>query len=554
MLPVMSRSILLSLLIGSTLFAQTPAPPQMPAGVSWTGNIEYSNVGAKMEMDIVRPKNQAGAAPAVLLIHGGGFRRGTRQSYLVQAARLAERGYVAATASYRLAPRHQFPASVEDAKAAVRFLRANAAKYGIDPDRIGAWGGSAGGHLVLMLGLTGDVAEFEGTGPNREFSSKVQCVINYYGPTDFTQSYSKSVDAAEVLPLWLGGHLDQNRKLHQKASPLNWVTPNAAPILSLHGTKDAYVAYEHSAMLTDRLLNAGAEAEFESFSGAGHGFIGADAERAETLSFAFLDRYLKANPPQTRLLLSDHGMKGEIISMDWPSGKIYWSKKNGRGHDVQSLPNGHALFTIAPEKRVVELDEKQNEVWSYGVGLEHPLSAQRLANGNTLIGDAKLGRVIEVSPDKKVVWKYEATNLANMRMRNSRRTDKGTTLIAEEAIAKIIEVDQAGKIVWQWQAPNGEQRRAYQAIRLPNGNTLVSISDPGEVVEVLPGGTIARSIGGTKMDLQFGWTSGMTMLPNGNLLIVDYTGRRLVEVDGKGKMVNEMRTGERTFASVDVVK
>lgn len=526
----------------------------MPAGVSWTGNIEYSNVGAKMEMDIVRPKNQTGAAPAVLLIHGGGFRRGTRQSYLVQAARLAERGYVAATASYRLAPRHQFPASVEDAKAAVRFLRANAAKYGIDPDRIGAWGGSAGGHLVLMLGLTGDVAEFEGTGPNREFSSKVQCVINYYGPTDFTQSYSKSVDAAEVLPLWLGGHLDQNRKLHQKASPLNWVTPNAAPILSLHGTKDAYVAYEHSAMLTDRLLNAGAEAEFESFSGAGHGFKGADAERAETLSFAFLDRYLKANPPQTRLLLSDHGMKGEIISMDWPSGKIYWSKKNGRGHDVQSLPNGHALFTIAPEKRVVELDEKQNEVWSYGVGLEHPLSAQRLANGNTLIGDARLGRVIEVSPDKKVVWKYEATSLANMRMRNSRRTDKGTTLIAEEAIAKIIEVDQAGKIIWQWQAPNGEQRRAYQAIRLPNGNTLVSISDPGEVVEVLPGGTIARSIGGNKMDLQFGWTSGMTMLPNGNLLIVDYTGRRLVEVDGKGKMVNEMRTGERTFASVDVVK
>lgn len=554
MLPVMSLSILLSLLISCTAFAQTPTPPQMPAGVTWTGNIEYSNVGAKMEMDIVRPKNQTGASPAVLLIHGGGFRAGTRQSYLAQAARLAERGYVAATASYRLAPRHQFPASVEDAKAAVRFLRANAAKYGINPDRIGAWGGSAGGHLVLMLGLTGDVAEFEGTGPNREFSSKVQCVINYYGPTDFTQSYSKSVDAAEVLPLWLGGNLDQNRRIHQKASPLNWVTPNAAPILSLHGTKDAYVAYEHSVVLTERLLNAGAEAELESFSGAGHGFKGADAERAQTLSFAFLDRYLKANPPQTRLLLSDHGMKGEILSMDWPSGKIYWSKKNGRGHDVQSLPNGHALFTIAPEKRVVELDEKQNEVWSYGVGLEHPLSAQRLANGNTLIGDAKLGRVIEVSPDKKVVWKYEATNLANMRMRNSRRTDKGTTLIAEEAIAKIIEVDQAGKIVWQWQAPNGEQRRAYQAIRLPNGNTLISISDPGEVVEVTPGGVIVRSVAGTKMDLQFGWTSGMTMLPNGNLLIVDYTGRRLVEVDGKGKMVNEMRTGERTFASIDVVK
>jgi hypothetical protein len=139
-------------------------------------------------------------------------------------------------------------------------------------------------------------------------------------------------------------------------------------------------------------------------------------------------------------------------------------------------------------------------------------------------------------------------------MRNSRRTAAGTTLIAEEAIAKIHEVDQSGKVIWSWQAPNGEQRRSYQAIRLANGNTLISISDPGEIVEVNPAGTVVRSIAGTKMDLQFGWASGMAMMPNGNLLIVDYTGRRIVEVDPKGKLVNEMRTGERTVASVDVVK
>lgn len=529
----------LLLLMGFALGAQT---------------VEYSNVGAKMEMDIVRPANPTGASPAVLLVHGGGFRAGTRQSYAAVAQKLAARGYVAATASYRLAPRHQFPAAVEDVKAAVRFLRANAAKYGIDADHIGAWGGSAGGHLVLMLGLTGDVAEFEGTGPNREFSSKVQCVINYYGPADFTQSYQKSVDAADVLPLWLGGHLDQNRKIHQKASPLNWVTPNAAPTLSLHGTKDTYVAYEHSLMITERLLAVGADAELETLTGAGHGFKGADADKAETAAFAYLDRYLKPSAPQTRLLLSDHGMKGEIISMDWPSGKVHWTRKNGRGHDVQSLPNGHVLFTIAPEKRVVELDEKQQEVWSYSTGLEHPLAAQRLANGNTLIGDARLGKVIEVSPDKKEVWKYEAPNLANMRMRNSRRTAAGTTLIAEEAIAKIWEVDAAGKVIWQWQAPNGEQRRAYQALRLPNGNTVISISDPGEVVEVAPDGKVVRSVAGKKMDLQFGWASGIAIMPNGNWLIVDYTGRRVVEVDTKGKLVNEMRSGDRTFASLDVVK
>ena len=101
-------------------------------------------------------------------------------------------------------------------KAAVRFLRANADKYGIDPDHIGAMGGSAGGHLVLFLGLTPNVAEFEGTGPNREFSSRVQCVVNYYGPSDFTQSYAKSVDAAQVLPLFLGGDLAHNRPEHMR--------------------------------------------------------------------------------------------------------------------------------------------------------------------------------------------------------------------------------------------------------------------------------------------------------------------------------------------------
>ncbi|WP_155121345.1 alpha/beta hydrolase fold domain-containing protein [Bryobacter aggregatus] len=549
------RMLLIAFLTFSHLaFSQSPTPFQAPAGLSYTPNLEYSNVGGKLEMDILRPQNLSGLAPAVLFIHGGGFRAGNRQSYLALAAKLAQRGYVTATASYRLAPRNQFPSGLEDAKAAVRYLRANAAKYGIDPEHIAAWGGSAGGHLVLMLGLTGDVAEFEGTGPNREFSSKVQCVVNYYGPTDFTQSYSKSVDAAQVLPLWMGGHLDQNRKIHQKASPINWVTPNAAPTISIHGTKDTYVAYEHSVAITERLLNAGVDAEMETISGAGHGFKGADAERAETVAFAFLDKQFKTVIPQTRLLLSDHGVRGEILSMDWPSGKVYWTKKNGRGHDVQSLANGHVLFTIAPEKRVVELDDKQQEVWSYGEGLEHPLSAQRLANGNTLIGDAKLGKVIEVTPAKKVVWKYEAENLSNMRMRNSRRTAQNTTLIAEEAIAKILEVDASGKVIWQWQAPNGAQRRAYQAIRLANGNTLVSISDPGEVVEVAPNGSVVRSIAGTKMDLQFGWASGIAQMPNGNLLIVDYTGRRVVEVDPKGKLVNEMRSGERTFASIDVVK
>jgi acetyl esterase/lipase len=540
------------LLCAHSLVAQTP--PAIPDTLIHEADVEYSNVGARVAMDIVRPKaGPSEKRPAVLLVHGGGFRRGNRQSYLPMAIRLAERGYVAATASYRLAPRNQFPAAVEDVKAAVRFLRANANKYGIDTDRIGAMGGSAGGHLVLFLGLTPNVAELEGAGPNREFSSRVQCVVNYYGPTDFTQSYDKSVDAAEVLPLFLGGDLAHNRPAHVRASPLNWVTPQAAPTLSIHGTDDTYVAYEHSLWLTERLVAAGVRAELETIPGAGHGFKGADAERADARAFAFLDKYLKTPPQQRRILVSDHGPKGEIVAMEWPSGHELWTKPNERGHDVQSLPDGHVLYTIGAKSTVVELDGKHQPVWTYSEGLEHPLAAQRLPNGNTLIGDAKLGRVIEVTPDKKLVWKYESPDIASMRMRNSHRTDTGTTLIAVEAIAKVIEVDKVGKIVWEWQAPNGANRRLYQARRLANGNTMMSISDPGEILEVDRTGKVVRSIAGNNMDIQLGWASGFAALPDGGLLISDYTGRRIIEVNAAGKVVNELRTGPRTVASIDIL-
>ena len=225
--------------------------------------------------------------------HGGGFRAGSRKGYLAQCIRLAQRGYVAATVDYRLAPAAPFPAAVHDVKAAVRYLRANAARLGIDPERIGVTGGSAGGHLALFLGLTGGMPRFEGDGPNRSQSSRVTCVVDYYGPSDFTKSYGKSVDAAEVLPLFLGGDLNHARLTHIQASPLNWVTPDAAPTLAIQGTKDRYVAYEQSVWIIDRLLAAGVDAELETIDGADHGFKGADAERAEQRMLAFFDRYLK---------------------------------------------------------------------------------------------------------------------------------------------------------------------------------------------------------------------------------------------------------------------
>lgn len=281
----------------SVLLAYPQDAPKIPDGLVLEREVEYSAVGEPQTMDIVRPRDTSGGAlPAILLVHGGGFRAGSKEGYIPLAIKLAEHGYVAATVNYRLAPRHQFPAAVEDVKAAVRFLRANSAKYGIDPGKVGALGGSAGGHLVLMLGLTAHVAEFEGSGPNRDQSSSVQCVVDDYGPTDFTQSYSKSVDAAEVLPLFLGGDLEHKRLAHMRASPLNWVTPDAAPILAIHGTADNYVAYEQSLWIIERLIAAGVPAEIESIAGAGHGFKGADAERADARALAWFDKYLKSKP------------------------------------------------------------------------------------------------------------------------------------------------------------------------------------------------------------------------------------------------------------------
>jgi acetyl esterase/lipase len=196
------------------------------------------------------------------------------------------------TVSYRLAPKYQFPAAIHDVKAAVRWLRANAKRYKVDPARLGVTGGSAGGHLAQFLGVTPDVKRFEGTGGNAEQSSRVACVVNYYGPSDFTKSYGKSVDAAEVLPLWLGGNLEQARHKHILASPLYWVTPDAAPTLCIHGSEDKYVAHEQAVWLVEKLKAAGVKAELLTLDGAGHGFKGKDAEKAEKAMLDFFARYL----------------------------------------------------------------------------------------------------------------------------------------------------------------------------------------------------------------------------------------------------------------------
>lgn len=275
-------------------FRLLAADPPVPEGILFERDIEYSNPdGEPLQLNLARPRAGDGLRPAILCIHGGGFRAGSREGYNPFCVKLAQRGFVAATVTYRLAPKHQFPAAVYDVKAAVRWLRANAAKYQIDPARIGVTGDSAGGHLAQFLGVTSAIRDFEGTGGNAGQSSAVRCVVNRYGPSDLTKSYGKSVDAAEVLPLFLGGNLETARPAHVRASPLNWATPDAAPTLLLHGTEDKYVAYEQATWMRDRLQACGVEVELVTLEAAGHGFKGADAEKAERALFAFFERHLK---------------------------------------------------------------------------------------------------------------------------------------------------------------------------------------------------------------------------------------------------------------------
>jgi acetyl esterase/lipase len=286
-----------ALVCGAFAPSLTAADPVVPDGVVFEQNVEYSNPDDQhLQLNIARPKEGAGPFPTVLCIHGGGWVGGHRKSYNAQCLKLAEQGYVAATVSYRLAPKYPFPAAIHDCKAAVRWLRANAEKFHIDPNRIGVMGGSAGGHLSQFLGVTNGVRSLEGTGGNAEQSSDVACVVNYFGPTDMAGMWGTSVAAKQALIPFLGGDSITARRNHILSSPISWVTPDAAPTLCIQGTRDTLVPFEQATLFVNRMKAADVEIDLLLIEGAGHGFGGEDAVRAAKATLAFFDKHLKPKP------------------------------------------------------------------------------------------------------------------------------------------------------------------------------------------------------------------------------------------------------------------
>jgi acetyl esterase/lipase len=223
-------------------------------------------------MDLYFPAGGATARPVVVWVHGGGWTQGDKTNLPAGRSQVVAAGFVLAAVNYRLAPQYKWPAQIEDVKCAVRYLRAEAGRYGIDPQRIGAWGGSAGGHLVNLLGLAGPEAGFEGHGSYADQSSAVQAVVDMYGPSDLT-NYGFSARGREVIQTVFGSSPGQAGDALRRASPVTYVSGNAPPFLILHGTADTLVAPTQSQELYNRLQAAGADATLVWVQHAGHGFV-----------------------------------------------------------------------------------------------------------------------------------------------------------------------------------------------------------------------------------------------------------------------------------------
>lgn len=276
-----------------TLAPTARAQEERPA-VRLEKDLVYAKAGgAELKLDLALPEAGDGPFPAVLCIHGGGWVGGDRTQMAQTIATLAGRGYVAISPEYRLAPKDRFPAPLEDCKAAVRWLRANAGKYKIDPDRVSAVGFSAGGHLACLLGVTEKEDGLEGNGGNPDEPSRVRAVVSFFGPTDLTKRWwTKEVEEKNLVPL-LGGTLEEKADLYRKASPAAYAGKTKAAFLFFHGTEDKLVPLAQSQLLADKLKEAGSSAQLVTLEGEGHGWRGEKLRKSLEQMLTFLDGNLK---------------------------------------------------------------------------------------------------------------------------------------------------------------------------------------------------------------------------------------------------------------------
>lgn len=265
-------------------------------------DVVYGQVGeVALKLDLYFPRPAPGTNfPVVMYVHGGGWVMGDKSMVkdMPGFEELLRRGYVVAAINYRLGSQYKFPAMIEDAKCGVRFLRAHARVFGLDPDRLGVIGDSAGGQLVSLLGLTGSSAGFDGTGGWSHCSARVQAVVDLYGPTDFTAaSASSSMMSRRILKAAFGTNA-KDAPILKQASPINHVSTNAPPFLIVHGDHDKMVQPKQSEELNAKLKACGASSTLLMVTNYSHGFTpwrlkrNPDHAALSTMVADFFDRNL----------------------------------------------------------------------------------------------------------------------------------------------------------------------------------------------------------------------------------------------------------------------
>jgi acetyl esterase/lipase len=284
-----------------------PDDPEVPPGAAFVPDLTYCTLvdGTTLKLDVAHPKKGTGPFPTVALFHGAGLSPGRSACRPLQW-KLAADGYLAAAVGYRKEPKHRFPSQVHEAKAAVRWLRANAEKYPIDKDRIAVVGYSAGGHLACLLGAITSKDGLEGDLGHADQSSAVQAVVSYYGPTDLASLHKDLATGGPLdvpqrwlkasLEAWLGGTPEQQAERYRQASPISYARRSGPPTLLLHGTADRLVPCEQSRRYAWKLREAGAEVVLLELKDAPHDFTGKHEEQADAAMLEFLAKHLKKQP------------------------------------------------------------------------------------------------------------------------------------------------------------------------------------------------------------------------------------------------------------------
>ena len=278
---------------------RTPREQQANASLRIETDIAYADTdNPRQTLNLILPaKRNAKPLPVLVFIHGGGWQNGDKRSGTRQLARFVESGkYAGVSGGYRLTDEAHWPAQIHDCKAAIRWIRGNAEKHGLDHRHIGVFGTSAGGHLVAMLGTSGGVDELEGRlGTYRKESSRVNCVGNFFGPSallEMSRFPSRIDHDAPGSPesKLVGGPLQESKQAALSASPITHVSRDDSPMLSIHGTDDQLVPYNQSVILHQALLKAGCVSSLITVKGGGHG--GFNSPEVDKRVEAFFARHL----------------------------------------------------------------------------------------------------------------------------------------------------------------------------------------------------------------------------------------------------------------------